>query len=347
MSRRKKIGLAPGSMVYTGTKNNHNTYINCIEYNQEHVGLRNVQHIDELDIKPDNKYWIDVCGIHDVSMIQRIGDRFNINRLAIEDILDPSLRPKIEDYDEGFFCIIKSIRYNRESKSIVKEQISLFMLDRVLISFQEDTEDSFEPIRKRMDLSNSRTRTRDVDYLFYSIMDYIVDKYYEVIDAIQVEIEEMEEMTQLKLHDDIFIEQHELRTKLIQMKRYVLPLREEISKIQKFEYPLIQDSSLIYFRDLEDHIVQIVEAIDNQRELLISIKEVSLNQISFDQNKDMKWLAAVSTISIPILFLTGVYGMNFKFMPELEWRYGYLLWWITTITVMCTVILYFRRKNIF
>ena len=347
MSKTKKVGLSPGSAVYVGKSKLDTTVIHHISYNSEKINISKLNDINQIKFEEGTKNWLDIRGIQDVELIQSICEKFKMNRLILEDILDPHLRPKVEDYEDSLFAIIKNLKFDSTSKSIVKEQISIYLTNGILLNFQEDLDDTFEVVRKRMEASLSKTRSRDCDYLLYSMLDFIVDKYYEVVDQIEQEIQSLEEEAQNKITDDFFIDHFEVKSQLLEMKRFVNPLREEISKIKKLDIELVHEATLIYFRDLEDHILHIVDAIDNQRELLNSVKEISLNQMSLEQNKDMKWLAAVSTISIPILFLTGVYGMNFEHMPELKWHYGYLIWWIIIITVVVTVVVYFRKKNIF
>ncbi|MDQ3141157.1 MAG: magnesium/cobalt transporter CorA [Bacteroidota bacterium] len=347
MSKRKKIGLSPGSLVYHGKIKTEPPQLIQVLYSHNSYKeefLQNIQHKNE-----DSGLirWLDIRGIHNVELIKHIGESSNIHRLILEDVLDPNQRSKIEAYDNGIFCIIKNIEYDRVNNKIHQEQISIFFSKKELISFQENPDDTFLVIRERMKAEISKTRSRNTDYLFYVLLDYIVDRYYLVLDLLDEDLELLEERVQIDDSEELFQEIYRLRSLILQVKKFIQPVRDEIIKIKKIEDHFIEDSTLIYLRDLEDHIVNVTESLDNQRELLNSIKDLSINQVSLNLNKDIKWLTVVSTISIPLLFMTGVYGMNFEYMPELKWRYGYLIWWIVTIGFISLLVLYFKKRKMF
>ena len=225
--------------------------------------------------------------------------------------------------------------------------LSSFFTKQFLISFQEEPDDSFAVIRERMNMELSRIRTRGTDYLFYALLDYLVDRYFIILEAFHEEIEMLEDQVILKDSELSLDELHILRNNIISVKRFVYPLREEVNQIKNLESNLLNESSYLFIRDLQDNIQHIIETLDNQRELLNGIRELVMSKANLNMNKDMKWLTVVSTISIPILFFTGVYGMNFKFMPELNWQYGYLLWWIGITLVVITMITVLKRKKLF
>lgn len=347
MSKRKKTGLSPGSIIFTGQKKLDHPEIISLEYEPEFVKNIKLEDILNNVHSLQKNIWIDVHGIHDVALIKDIGEHFMIHKLVLEDIADPSQRTKIEPYDMGIFAIINNLNYDVEAKQLKQEQIAIFFTKNWLVDFQEHPDDTFLPIRNRLMVEHSRLRTLRCDYLFYALLDYIVDCYFLVTDAFDAEITDLEEKVHLAHTEDLINRVYKIRSNLLKFRKFIYPLREEIGKIKKLEGSCIETSNLIYFRDLEDHITHITEIVDNQRELLNGIKDLAINQTSLNMNKDIKWLTVISTISIPILFLTGVYGMNFKFMPELEWHYGYLLWWVSTISIICTLILYFNRKKMF
>ncbi len=347
MTKKKKIGLSPGSLVFTGEVKTQKAILQAYKYNQKELISLTQEESFRTPLLPEFQYWFDLKGIHDVGLISRLGDCFNIHKLILEDILDPGQRIKIEDYDSSMFAIICGLSYNKETKVLKKEQISIYFTKQILISFQEDPDDSFAVIRERMKMEVSRIRTRGTDYLFYAILDYIVDKYFIILEAFHEEIELLEDKVVQKDSKLSLDELHILRNNIISLKRFVYPLREEVNQIKNLETNLINDSSFLFIRDLQDNIQHIIESLDNQRELINGIRELVMSKANLNMNKDMKWLTVVSTVSIPILFFTGVYGMNFENMPELKWKYGYLMWWIGITLVVFTMIAFLKRKKMF
>ncbi|MBK6545640.1 MAG: magnesium/cobalt transporter CorA [Saprospiraceae bacterium] len=347
MSRKKKVGLSPGSLIYTGEAKKETPVLSGLKYNSQQLLEIHQNQCLHINFENGFHYWLDLKGIHDVNLIANIGERFGIHRLILEDILDPGQRVKIEDYDSAIFAIIHHVEYNKINKEFIKEQIAIYCTKHLLISFQENPDDTFAIIRDRMHMDLSRIRNRNSDYLFYAIIDYVVDKYYLVVEAFHDEIEILEDRV---LREDLDLkldELHVLRNHIISLKRYIFPLREEVSKIKKLESNLIDEATFIFLRDLQDNIQHLIESLDNQRELLNGLRELILSKANLNMNKDMKWLTVVSTISIPILFFTGVYGMNFENMPELKWKYGYLTWWIGITIVVIGMIAFLKKKKLF
>ncbi len=347
MTKRKKIGLSPGSLIYTGEFKDKDPVIFGLRYNHQNITPLTREECTNISIQHDQKYWIDIRGIHDVDLISKIGEQFSIDKLILEDILDPGQRIKIEDYDSAMFAIVSALKYDKLKNEIRKEQISIYFTKNFLISFQEDSDDSFSVIHNRMKMELSRIRNRGTDYLFYALLDYIVDNYIIIVDEVNSEIEFLEDKVVQKNTEFTLDEFHMLRNSLISFKRQVQSTREEVSQIKNLESKLIDESTEPFIRDLQDNIHYILESIENQRELLNGLRELVISKANLNMNKDMRWLTLVSTISIPILFFTGVYGMNFQYMPELHWQYGYLFWWIGITLVVIVMVSYFKRRKMF
>jgi magnesium transporter len=346
MTKKKKVGLSPGTLIYTGETKAQDPILQGLKYNQKELISLNRDVALHLPEDSNYQYWLDLRGIHDVKLVSQIGDAFHIHKLILEDILDPGQRIRIEDNDTSMFAIICNLSYDKSKNELKKEQIAIYFTKTFLISFQEDVDDTFAVIRERMNMETSRIRTRGTDYLFYAIMDYIVDRYFIILEAFHDEIEYLEDLVVQKdteLNLDVL---HALRNNIISLKRYVYPLREEVNQIKTLETNLVNESSFLFIRDLQDNIQHIIESLDNQRELLNGIRELVMSKANLNMNKDMKWLTIVSTVSIPILFFTGVYGMNFEFMPELKWKYGYLMWWIGMSLVVFAMISFLKRKKL-
>ncbi len=345
MSKRKKIGLSPGTLVYTGDHAHSQTSLRSLYYSID--TLKEYRNFSGRNIHIGLKNWLDVSGVQDSKLIQEIGNEYKIHPLVLEDVMDVTNRVKLDTYDNGIFCVLQFLKIIPESNKIHSEQVSIYFGEDFLISFQQDPDDTFEVLRKRMQIENSRLRTKKCDYLFYAIIDYIVDCYFLITDEFDTEINTIEERVHMGLDDELVTDLYNIRAKLIKFRNIIYPIREEIGRIKKSESQLIQNDTILYFRDLEDHLIQLIEIADSQRELLNGIKDLIYSQSSLKLNKDIKWLTVLSTISIPIVLMTGIYGMNFKNMPELEWHYGYLIWWIITITAIASLFLWFKRKDLF
>jgi magnesium transporter len=331
--------------VFEGQQKLENTFTRTILFDEDKVLEGNLEDLFLQWKQGQSKLWVDIRGIHDSVYMERIGNMFGIDALALEDIQETRQRTKIDLYDHSIFVIIQNSSYTIGLEKPYQEQIALFATDRVLISFQEDEEDSFPMIKKRMEPTHSRMRSKNIDYLLYAMLDYQIDKHFVIMDELNEELNSLEDRIHEEELGSITRTTFRLRSILLQLRKNIYPLRDDLSKLLRAESLLVDEKNLKYIRDLEDHTIQIIEIIDNQRELINGLKDLAVNQTSLILNKDMKWLAAVSTISIPILFLTGVYGMNFEFMPELKWKFGYPLWWITTLCIISFLVYYFRNKK--
>lgn len=347
MPKRKNTGLSPGALVYTGEQKTTAVSVRQIYYNESEI-----HEFEKLEKKPlpeseSNRLWTEVYGIHETQLIQEIGRQNEMHALVMEDIVDITNRVKIEVFNKGIFCIIQLLKLDGNKKHVHSEQISIFFNDNNLISFQQDPDDSLAPVRKRMYAELSRIRSRKSDYLFFALLDYVVDCYFLITDSIDEEINKIEEHLHRGLDHDLIVEIYSVRTKLIKFRNFIYPLREEINRIRKTDSKFLHDETNIFFRDLEDHLIKLIEISDSQRELLNGIKDLIFSQSSLKLNQDIKWLTVLSTISIPIVLLTGIYGMNFDYMPELHWKYGYLFWWLLTILIIFSLFILFRRKKLF
>jgi magnesium transporter len=346
MTKSKKVGLSPGTLVFTGKQKIEKHSVKFIRYNAELFEELEESQIFSYKLDGNFIYWIDIKGIHDNEFISRVGEKFGIHRLILEDIMDPSQRTKVEDYEAGIYVSFKTFAYDKMIRELLSEQISLFYNENYVISFQENDDDTFKQLRDRMQGGHSRIRSKNTDYLLYSIIDFIVDHYFLVLDQIDIELNILEEMADHKKSKETYHHLFQIKRNLLLLRRSVAPLREEVQLLRKIENERIEESTFIYLRDLEDHVAHIIETLDNQRELLFGIKDLMLQKANLDMNRDMKWLAVVSTLSIPIVFFTGVYGMNFEHMPELKWPWAYYFWWGAIISILLLLVWFFKKKNL-
>jgi magnesium transporter len=318
--------------------------LSIIGYNSIEAWKRTAETVDELlnYRNPSGITWINVDGIGDADVINRLAEIYRIHPLTVEDIRDVEQRPKVEEFDDYIFITFKAI--NRASENTF-EQISVALMRDTLITFQEFAGDSFDPIRRRILDNAGRIRKMGVDYLAYTVMDSIVDDYFQALDDISMEIEIFEERA-LDVNDDAFMpDLQKLKQSLLQIRKIVLPLRESLNSLLHIESPLIKRSMRPFFKDIHDNVIQTAETIEGCRELLAGVMEINLATMSNRMNKVMKVLTIISTIFIPLTFIAGVYGMNFKFMPELEMKYAYFVVWAIMIAIAAGMVFFFKHRK--
>jgi len=265
--------------------------------------------------------------------------------LVLEDILNTEQRPKIEDFDQYLFIVLKMVNFVTGRNEIAADQLSIVLGSNFLISFHEREKGVFQSVRERIRSGKGRLRTQGVDYLAFALLDSVVDHYYVILETLQERIEDLEERLIVDSDEAAIQEIHELRREVILLRKSVWPLREVISGMQRLETPLITDFTDIYLRDLYDHVMQVMDNVEVFRELLASMLEMYLTTISNRMNAVMKVLTMIATIFIPLTFIAGIYGMNFQYMPELNWRWAYLVVWIVMCLIGAAMLIFFKRKK--
>jgi len=318
----KKINLPAENPVYTGGKPASEMELSVINYGSKSAKIDNLPGVDELaQCKKSGVSWINVIGLNDIESIKRIGALFNIHPLTIEDILHIEQQPKVETFKDYKFISIKMI--HNENDEFLFEQISLIIMKNVLITFQEIPQDPFDGIRKKILEDAGEIRRTGTDYLAYSIIDAVVDEYLLVLDQLEDDIEDFEERA-VKTSDNTFIQEiQDTKKVLVKIKRAISPLKENMLVISHHDNFFKTDGLKPFLQDLNDHLNNALSILDNHREWLSNIMDVNLSVLSHQMNKVMKVLATISTIFIPLTFIVGIYGMNFQFMPELEYQYAY------------------------
>lgn len=351
--RSDKLGLTPGSYVFLGEKKQEDIQINFLDYNQEKHLFKFIENIEEALPYRDKKdvTWINIYGLHDIETLKKIENHFNIHPLIIEDILNTVQRPKIEIFDDYIFIVLKMIYYDAENSELHTEQISLILHDNYIICFQERIGDFFNPLRERIKNSKGRIRKCGADYLAYAILDMIVDNYFLVLEKLGDEIEVLDEEISTNHNTDITQKIHSIKNTLIHLRKNIWPLREIITSLTRDETSYFDSKTLPFLRDLYDHIIQIIDTTETYREMTKSLLDMYMSNISNRMNEVMKVLTIIATIFIPLSFLAGVYGMNFDTsispfnLPELGYKYGYLLFWALVIIIGGGLLLFFRRKK--
>ena len=343
----RKAGASPGTLIHIGEQKVDETRITLIDYDEEHLQERVLDGIEEAFPLKDlpTVTWINIDGLHQLDIIEKVGQHFNIHPLVLEDIVNTGQRPKTEEFEDLIFVVLKMLHYNENSEKITSEQFSLVLGSNFLITFQEIQGDVFKTVRERIRKSKTRIRKAGCDYLAYALIDAIVDHYFLILEKLGEKIEALEEDLLENPSPETLQTLHEMKREMIYLRKQIWPIREIINGLVKSESSLIQEQMHIYFRDVYDHTIQIIDTIESYRDILAGMLEIYLSTLSNKMNEVMKVLTIIATIFIPITFIAGVYGMNFKFMPELEWRWGYVMVWAIIVVAAGIMIGFFKKKQ--
>lgn len=345
--RYKKVGLAPGSVIYTGEKSSKQLFIEVFDYDGEHCSSKELNNVEAaFEFKHSNSIsWINLNGLNHVNEIEKLGTHFNLHPLVIEDIVSISQRPKIDEHDDYLFIVLKML-YHDENEALVSEQVSFVLGKNYVLSFQEAEGDIFDSVRERIKLGKGKLGTLQADYLLYILMDAIVDNYFSIVENISDRIEDYESrIFSGNIDKSTSKDIQELKREVLRIRRAIFPLREVISKIEKYEGDLLQTKTKAYYRDIYDHVNQVSENIDIYREIIGGLMDMYMTAINNKTNEVMKVLTIMASIFIPLTFLVGVYGMNFDYMPELHYEYSYFILWGIMIVLFIVMLVYFKRKK--
>ena len=340
-------GLPPGTLVHIGEKKLDAVRITVIDYDERDFQEKQVAIIEECFSfkQTPTVTWINIDGIHDLEIIEKIGGRFDLHPLILEDIVNTGQRPKCEDYDNYIYVVLKMLSYDDKKERIRTEQVSLVLGSNFVISFQENVGDVFEQIRDRIRNDKGRIRKMGADYLGYALLDAVVDGYFIILEKLGEQIESMEEQLVEEPANETVRHIHFVKRELISLRRSVWPLRELINGLVKTESTLIKESTQLYLRDVYDHTIQVIDTVETFRDMVSGMLDMYLSSLSNKMNAVMKVLTIIATIFIPLTFIAGIYGMNFKHMPELGWRWGYGGVLLVMAAVAAVMLIYFRKKK--
>lgn len=344
--RVDKAGLPPGSLIYMGENSGEKTRISYYNYNSDKFEAIELDNPDSLpELSQDKNHWIHVQGIHNIEIIEKIGKKFNISPLILEDIVSSDHRSKSDIFEDYIFIILRYISYHQNDNSLFFEQLSFILKSNVLITFSDTSTDLFEPIIKRLQNPKNKFLSSGTDYLLYTLIDLTVDKYFSVTEEFNDQIDYIEDVLMNDADKSILAVVKIFKRNLLLILKNVRPLREVVRQLRDDDSKVISKDLDIYLRDVYDHIIQITESIETLRDMASSVLDIYLSSISNKTNEIMKVLTILSSIFIPLTFLAGVYGMNFQFMPELKWYYGYPLFWGLMIVLSVVLLLYFKKKK--
>jgi magnesium transporter len=345
--RSEKSGLPPGSLIHIGSRKTEKARITIVDYDRQNFQERGLDSIEQCFGFKDTATvsWINIDGVHQVDIIEKLGSNFELHPLMLEDILNTMQRPKFEDFGAYIYIVLKMLTFDDKKQTLQSEQVSIVLGPNFVISFQESIGDVFDQVRDRLRNAKGRIRMDGCDYLVYSLMDAVVDNYFVVLERLGEQIEALEERLVTEPSEKTVKQIHLLKRELIFLRKSVWPLREVINGLQKSESSLINKATGVYLRDLYDHTIQIIDTIETSRDMVSGMLDIYLSSISNRMNAVMKVLTIIATIFIPLTFIAGVYGMNFKFMPELGWRLGYPLVLLIMAVVAVIMLIYFKRKK--
>jgi len=323
------------------------TRVTVVEYDAQNFQERNGVTTESCHVFPPEPTvtWVNVDGVHQVEVLERLGSCFTVHPLALEDILNTEQRPKVEDYGEDLFVVVKLISYNEKKEEVEAEQISLILRPHALISFQEKEGDDFAAVKERLRAGKGRLRKMGADYLGYTLLDIVVDRYFVVLEKLGERVEVLEEKLLTDPGTAVLRKIQKLKKEMLLLRKWIWPLREVISSLERGEFPGIQKGTRIYLRDVYDHTIQVMDAVEIYRDMLSGMLDIYLSSLNNRMNAVMKVLTVITTIFMPLTFLAGVYGMNFKHMPELEWPWGYPLILLAMGGVAVFMLALFRRKK--
>jgi len=345
----EKAGLPPGTVVFVGEQKVEEIRITLIDYDENQYAEREIKNIEDCFPYKDTPSisWINIDGVHQVDVIEKLGSHFVLHPLLQEDVVHTQQRPKFDEFDDHLFIVLKMFSFNEVDNELEAEQISFIVGANFVISFQERQGDVFEQVRERLRNGKGRIRKKGSDYLAYALIDAIVDSYYTILEGLGEHIESLQEdLVSEPKQEDLQIIQH-LKRNMLFIRKSVWPLREVIGGLARSESNLIKEDVLVYVRDVYDHVIQAIDTIETFRDMLSAMLDIYLSSVGNRMNQVMKVLTIIATIFIPMTFLAGIYGMNFKYMPELEWKYAYPIFWLFVLSLFILMIMWFKKKKWF
>ena len=343
--RSKKTGLPPGTLVHIGERKSEHVTVTVFRYSTTSCKELHVEQVDQLSSPADESViWINVGGVHKVEMVETLGKQFSLHPLLLEDVTNTDQRPKLDDYEAYIFLVMKMLSLT-DRKDIAVEQVSFVLGKNYVISFQENGTDVFQPVRERLRGGKGRLRQSGADYLLYALVDAIVDQYFAVLELSGEQIEAVQQAVVDDPKPETLNEIHALKRQLLFVRRAVWPLRDVMTNLSRSDCPFLQHPTKVFFRDVYDHVVQIVDTIEILREMVSASLDIYLSSVSYRLNAIMRVLTVITTIFMPLSFIASIYCMNFEYMPELRSPWGYPLVLGVMAAVGMGMLVLFRNKR--
>ena len=346
---QKKAALPPGTIEFVGERKTERMRITVFDFEDSYLDEKELRSIEECFPYRDTPRvsWINIDGLHDTESLGKLGAHFGLHPLVLEDIVNTHQRPKVEDHGDYLYIVLKMLVYPPGSTEVASEQISIILGRNFVLSFQEREGDVWDPVRERLRKGAGRLRKSGPDYLAYTLVDAVVDNYFFVLEKVGDQIETVAEEVSHDPSPETLRKTHDLRRELIFLRKLIWPTREVAGLLERSESRLINKSTVVYLRDVYDHAVQLIEAMESYRDLVSGAQDLYLSNVSNRMNAVMKILTVFAAIFAPLTLLAGIYGMNFKYMPELDWKVGYPLFYLVSAGLALLMINVFRRKGWF
>lgn len=348
--RGRKTGLPPGTPIHVGKKRRDEAVMNVLAYNAAElvwIDEASMTDLEQISRKKGYIRWVTVCGLHDIDLLKNISTQFGLHDLVLEDIVNTEQRAKIENYDAYVYMVAKLPFFRENSSRLDVEQVSIVLGKDFVLLFLEDTQQTFVDINERLKNKSGRLRNAGSDFLFYTILDEVVDHYFNILEDIGAKVEDLEEHVIADTSPETLRKINRLRHRMLMLHRIVMPMREVMASLERHDSQLLSDELSPFLRDVYDHVVQAMDTVDTYREILAGSLDIHLSANGNRMNAIMKVLTVISTIFMPLTFIVGLYGMNFDYMPELSWKYGYLAVWIVMIIIGFGMYRWFKRKRWF
>ena len=347
--RSQKAGLPPGTLVHLGEARATRPTITVLDYDESGYRELEVATIEECFPCRESPTvtWINIDGVHEAGLIEKIGNHFGVHPLVLEDIMNTGQRPKMEEYDHHLFVVLRMLSPARQEEARIDgEQVSLLVGENFVISFQEKKGDVFDAVRERIRKAKGRIRKSGSDYLAYALIDAVVDNFFILFEGIGEDLEQLEEELIAAPGAATLQAIHALKRDLIYIRRAIWPLRDLVGGLARAESPLVDEATIIYFRDVYDHVIQVIDTTETFRDMVSGMLDIYLSSVSNRMNEVMKVLTVIATIFIPLTFIAGVYGMNFHHMPELDWQWAYPWgFWGLMGTTVVAMALFIKGKH--
>jgi len=344
-----QVAQAPGTVDYRGPKKVDKIRIRYLDYDENGLDERQVDSMDACLPLRDTPTvsWINVDGLHDSAVVTGIGSHFGLHPLVMEDIVNTHQRPKLEEHGDHIYLVMRMLYLDEATATVTSEQVSFILGSHYVLSFQERYGDVFESVRERIRQGKGRARKLGPDYLAYALMDAIVDNYFVVLEKLGEKIESLEEDLAEDPKPEDLRTIHGMKREMIYLRKAVWPLRECIGGMTRSESTLVKKATVPFLRDLYDHTIQVIDAVESFRDMLSSMQDLYMSSVSNRMNEVMKVLTVIATIFVPLTFVAGIYGMNFEHMPELGWKWSYLFFWVVIISIGGGMMTYFKRSRWF
>ena len=345
-SRKKSHGATPGSLIFIGNQKMEKPEIHLMVYNKETLEEKQINTVNEIPETLPEKgiLWVNIYGLQDTDLIARVGERFSIHALELEDILNTDQRPKMTENETNLTFFLKILHYHEDTTRVTGDQVSIVLSENTVITFQEKPLHYFEPVRERIRNNKGKIRNSGPDYLAYTLIDTLVDGYLHSIESLGSFMEEMEKEVLQNAEKSSLEKIYRLKTNVGFIRKSVFPLKEIMLTLNKTESKLIQKKTITYLKDLNDLTIQVLEAVDIYHNMANDYLNIYHSNVANRTNEVMKVLTIFASIFIPLTFIAGVYGTNFDYLPELHYKNAYFIM-LAVMAIVAVGMLYFFRKK--